>query len=170
MKKRRVAIIVGIVAALAAAAFLAPRALEKHRRAERQRYRREWKDRAVAEIRRLANDPDWVAAEMAALKSQPPKSLYGGEGWLSERLVLLENGDWMVYAAKARKEDQRIDDIFICKASDGKWYYSTYHFCKMMTVLTWRGQRPDLASVIEAYYLEEFDGKSDEALGKTWPE
>ena len=123
--KKRSVIIVGTVAALVGASVLGLWALVAYRQDARHKYRKEWKDKAVAEIGQLADDADWRAAETARLKSQPARSLPGGETWLSERLVVLENGDWMVYASKASKSDPRINDIFICKASDGKWYHST---------------------------------------------
>ena len=88
---------------------------------------------------------------------------------LTENLILATNGDWIVWASKCSKEDRRIHDIFVGRASDGKWYYSTFHFCNGKIVLMMEEQPANLGAFIQAYSLREFDGQSDECLGKTWP-
>ena len=80
-----------------------------------------------------------------------------------------KNGDWVVYASQCHKQDWRVYDIFVGRACDGKWYYSSYHFCIEMINLTVNGQPSALPAFVEQYYLSQFDGKSDEALQKTWP-
>ena len=83
--------------------------------------------------------------------------------------MLVKNGDWIIYASRCHKQDPRVYDIFIGRASDGKWYYSSYHFCIGMFVLAFDGQPCDLPAFIKQYHLREFDGESDDALQKTWP-
>ena len=133
------------------------------------KHRRRWKDEAIAEVDRLAGDADWLASETAKLKSDPPEDDGSGQGWLSDHLILMKNGDWVVYASQCHKQDWRVYDIFVGRACDGKWYYSSYHFCIEMINLTVNGQPSALPAFVEQYYLSQFDGKSDEALQKTWP-
>jgi hypothetical protein len=85
----------------------------------------------------------------------------------------MTNGEYLVYAHIDAKEDGRIHDIFIARGSDGKWYYSTFHFCIGMVTLAaevlgpgWNGSISEFAT---AYSAHEFDGHSDECLKKTWP-
>ena len=135
------------------------------------RARVEWKDRALERISERA-DPAWIEAEIARMATARDLDYYVKDNvvlkHLTDHLILLSNGEWIVYDAICFKEDRRIHDIFIGRASDGRWYYSTYHFCIGMWDVQSAGQYPDLASFIEYYPLVEFDGKSDECLELTW--
>jgi hypothetical protein len=80
------------------------------------------------------------------------------------------NGEWLAYTNVCRKEDRHIHDLFLARGSDGRWYYSTYHFCIGMIVLRMEEQQPeDLAGFAKTYFLRTFDGQSDDCLQKTWP-
>jgi len=81
----------------------------------------------------------------------------------------MRNGDWLAYANICQKEDHRIRDLFLGRGSDGRWYYSTYHFCIGMVVLKMEEQSDDLAGFAKTYYLRPFDGHSDKCLQETWP-
>ncbi|MCY2952811.1 MAG: hypothetical protein NTU53_12685 [Planctomycetota bacterium] len=135
----------------------------------RQHLRRDWKNQAVAEIVKLAADSQWLSQELAAVRKRcPPGSRFEG-AWFSKDLALAGDDQWLIYKSKCSKEDWRIDDIFIAKASNGKWYYSTYHFCIGMLCLKIDIQPRDLDALISKYALREFDGQSDDALKTTWP-
>jgi len=86
---------------------------------------------------------------------------------------MMKNGEWIAYANICQKEDWRIHDIFIERASDGQWYYSTFQFCTGMIVLRMQGeaegQPESVPKFVQEYYLRPFDGRSDECLGTTWP-
>lgn len=86
-------------------------------------------------------------------------------------LILMTNGEWMVYRSICRKENFWVRDLFLGRASDGRWYYSTYHFCINMCALgrMGEGQPSSLADFAQTYYLKPFDGRSDECLQSTWP-
>jgi len=138
-----------------------------------QRARRVWKEQALLQITQLANDPEWVSRELALLKS--PQS--GGDsrviadGWLTDSMILMRSGEWLIYRNHCSKEALHgFSDIFLAKGSDGRWYYSTYHFCvKMVNLIMMQdGESPkDIASFASDYFLQEFDGKSDECLQST---
>jgi len=171
MKRKLAVLAVGVFAALAAGAVLVVSNSDPYHL--RAKPRREWKDRAVAEIARRTADPAWVASEIAALKARAAECPADSVGWLSPHLILMKNGDWIAYASICSKEDNRIHDIFVGRGSDGKWYYSTFHFCRGMIVLTMPndmdGPPENLPKFAVAYHLREFDGHSDECLQKTWP-
>lgn len=86
----------------------------------RIRQRRAWKNWAIADIAQRTDDPKWLASEIGRLKKQGGSDPEFPETWLSKHLVLMRNGEWITYANICRKEDGRIDDLFIGKGSDGR--------------------------------------------------
>ena len=129
-----------------------------------------WKNRAIAEISREAKDPAWLAAELASMGGAT-NSPIESDAWLSRHLIVMTNGDWMAYRNICRKENFWICDLFVGRGSDGHWYYSTYHFCIRMFVLSSRrkGQPASIAEFQKDYYVRQFDGHSNECLKKTRP-
>ena len=131
--------------------------------------RKEWKEKEIAGIARRVGDSRWLSAETNRLAANAAKDSSDPDAWLSERLVRMNNGEWIAYASECTKKDPRIRDIFIGRGSDGKWYYSTYHFCIGMLDLRLNDQPDSLAKFAEQYSLRAFDGSSDECLNLTWP-
>lgn len=70
----------------------------------------------------------------------------------------MKTGEWVAFFNKCSKEDPTIRDTFVCRASDGNWYESTFHFCKDVIVLRMEGQPDDLQSFIRNYELTLFSG------------
>lgn len=162
-KKLPIAIVLGV--------FLAALAMVLLRGGDRLRStaRKQWKDNAVAEIALWMSDPKWLAAETNTLAAKAAKDPSDSDAWLSERLILMKNGEWIAYASECSKKDRRIHDIFLGRASDGKWYYSSYHFCIGMLELKMEEQPETLSSFAKDYFLRDFDGRSDVCLELTWP-
>jgi len=133
------------------------------------RARREWKEKAIAEIAHQISDPARIRKEIESLKTKRSEDAEW-DTWISEDIIVMTNGDWMAYRNTCAKEEGRIPDLFIGHGSDGKWYYSTYHFCIGMIVLKTMMDRPEsLSKFRNDGYLREFDGHSDECLKRTWP-
>jgi len=134
----------------------------------RTRIRNEWKAAAIADINRFYDDPAWLETEKAKLGTSSDNEYI--TDWFTQHLIVMRNGDWIICSAIARKQDKRIDDIFVGRGSDGKWYYSTYHFCVDMCTLDMGEGRPaDLDGFIRQFYLRGFDGEPGTKLGTTWP-
>jgi hypothetical protein len=131
--------------------------------------RRAWKDSSIGSISQRVADPAWPTSELALFKQQANRIPEDPSYWLSPRLILMENGEWLAYTNTCNKEDSAIHDFFLARGSDGRWYYSTFHFCKGMIVLRYEDQPKSLAAFEKTYYLRTFDGLSDECLQKTWP-
>jgi len=136
--------------------------------------RKDWKDAAIPEISRLANDKKWITGQISELDPDKNVQIADADGWwVSSKLILMKNKEWLIYKNHcSKKVPHNVSDIFIAKGSDGNWYYSTYHFCIDMFVLKHMseyGQSQDLKEFISRYSLKTFDGKSDECLLKTWP-
>jgi hypothetical protein len=148
-----------LLALVAAVVFVRPPSIQSSAR-------RAWKQKSIAEIAARVADPAWLTNELAHLKAQRATD---DASWLSERIIVTRKGEWLAYANSCQKQDGRIADIFLARGSDGHWYYSTYHFCVAMLVLRMEEQPEDLAAFTKAYFLQPFDGHSDDCLQKTWP-
>jgi hypothetical protein len=165
MKQKHAFLIAALVILTAAGGF----AYLKNNSGLRSTARRAWKERALATIARKTADSGWLSGEIGRMRNSAARHELDSGPWLSKDIVLMKNGDWIVYANRCVKEDWRISDIFIGRGSDGKWYYSTYHFCVGMLALRTEEQPANLAHFAETYFLREFDGRSDECLRRTWP-
>jgi hypothetical protein len=133
-----------------------------------------WKNRAVEEITRRTSDTNWVTQEFTQLALSATNRNIASDAWLSSSLIVMTNGEWIAYDSICSKENFWIRDLFIGHASDGKWYYSTYHFCINMVVLSMmseiNGQPRSIEQFANDYYLQIYDGVSDICLGSTWPQ
>ena len=102
------------------------------------------------------------------MKTTPLESEW--DTWISEDLIVMTNGQWIAYRNVCQKEAEQIPDMFLGLGSDGRWYYSTYHFCvRMINLKDVMGQPKSLTEFSKIYYLREFDGHSDECLKETRP-
>jgi len=136
--------------------------------------RQTWKNRSIAEIHALTELPHMVDQEISKIKSAPQadaaENSILADGWLSCNIMLMKNGEWLAYRYSNSHESPMISDHFIAKGSNGKWYYTSNHFCKGMLCLLQdmdSNQPPSISFFIRAYHLNEFDGKSGKCLNET---
>ena len=134
-----------------------------------QAARRHWKNDAIPAIAKLAEDKRWLSQEIGILTNRTADQRVLAEGWLTDKLILMRSGEWLIYRSHCSKEKPHfVKDIFLAKGSDGNWYYSTFHFCVGM--ITLRGeetQPPNFAMFAHEYNLRQFDGRSDDCLQET---
>ena len=166
LTKRRLTILGVVICALAGGVTVA--VLAKGGRLH-AKPRREWKAQAIAQIERRINDRQALQIEINRIVRTSPASRSAGS-WVGDGVLVMKNGDWIACKNICSKENWRIHDLFIGRGSDGKWYYSTFHFCIGMTVLRhMESWQPDsLAQFADAYWLVPFDGRSDLCLNATW--
>ncbi len=131
-----------------------------HHSSERQA----WKNQAI-----LAIEADLESLAQGEFEL-PPSDEPSDEqvGWMSEKAIRCVDGSWLIYRQQCHKEDAKVHDIFIARSSDGRWFYSDFHFCIGAVVLAADEQPESLSQMAERYFLVEFDGVSDEALKPTW--
>lgn len=133
--------------------------------------RKQWKEQALARVNASSRNAQMISNEVAVLHAEAQTQ--SGDGWIGMSLVLMTNGEHLVYSHIDAKQDRRVSDLFLARGSDGKWYYSTYHFCiNMITLRTeimGESKRGSIREFASEYALHEFDGQSDECLKKTWP-
>jgi hypothetical protein len=129
--------------------------------------RRSWKDAAILAITRDLKAPDYLMKRFGEI-TQPRGHFDTSEPeWLTADTIVFKDASWLAYRGQCHKEDPKVHDIFIARGSDGNWYYSDYHFCKEMMVLSMDGQPGSLQRFKARYFLGRFDGASDEALQPT---
>jgi hypothetical protein len=135
-----------------------------------QAARRHWKEEAIPLIANWAEDQNWRAQEIGILTNRTSDKRVLAAGWLTDRMILMEGGEWLVYKSHCSKAAPHlVKDIFLAKGSDGKWYYSSFHFCVGMVALLGEQetQPPSLAMFLHEYNLRQFDGRSDDSLKET---
>lgn len=133
------------------------------------RARVDWKTNAITEINQRVQSADFVPQHKAQIETAIADRGNPEGAWFTDKLLVMKNGEWMAFAGHCQKRDPKIKDIFIGRGSDGKWYYSTYHFCINLTTLMIEPQPASLPEFIDAYFLQEYDGQSNECLKQTWP-
>jgi hypothetical protein len=136
--------------------------------------RRQWKEEAIPLIAKWADDQKGRAQEIGALTNRTAETRVLEAGWLTDKMILMGSGEWLIYKSHCSKEAPHlVNDIFLAKCSDGRWYYSTFHFCVRMVALRMEQetQPPNLAMFVHEYNLRPFDGQSDDCLKETatWP-
>jgi hypothetical protein len=131
--------------------------------------RRAWRDQAVVTIQHRFEDKAWLDSELEKWRPSAASRPYQG-GWVGDELLVMKNGDWVICQNVCTKEQNTAvrTDLFIGRGSDGKWYYSTFHFCVGKCVLQMERQPDSLAHFVDGYWLAPFDGKSDDSLKTTW--
>lgn len=135
-----------------------------------QRDRMHWKNDAIPAIARWAEAQNWRTQEIEVLTKRTNDQRVIAEGWLTDQMILMQSGEWLAYKSHCSKRPPHsVRDIFLAKGSDGKWYYSTFHFCVGMCalVMVQETQPATLAEFAHEYNLREFDGRSDECLKET---
>ena len=135
----------------------------------RAKPRREWRDQAIARLERRLSDRQALEAEIGRLGRTLAATRPASDSWIGEGVLVMKNGDWIACESICSKEDSRIHDLFLGRGSDGKWYYSTFHFCRGRHVLHMEQWQPaSLAQFVDAYWLVPFDRRSDDCLKATW--
>ncbi len=135
----------------------------------RHRYERAraiWKDGALAQLAKTSMTNEEILTEIDQIKHPTPNLNFG---WTHDHVLLMTNGEYLVYASRHGFNNGFVDHLFLAHGSDGRWYYSTYHFCNSMA-----GADTDppgsIAEFASKYAARQFDGQSDVCLQHTWPE
>lgn len=158
---RKLVIRLGIPA-LIMVSFVGVRFVMKHRY---EHERHTWKDLALARLAKTSITNEEIRAEIDQIKHPTPNLSFG---WTHEQVALMRNGEYLIYASRHGLNSGFVDHLFLAHGSNGRWYYSTYHFCNGMA-----GAELDapasIAEFVSKYAVREFDGKSDLCLQHTWP-
>lgn len=129
-----------------------------------EKVRADWKKSSLARLATLSITNDEIRQELDSLKADP-ESL-----WYRDNVLWMTKGEYLIYTYRHGRNDRWIDHLFLAHSSDGRWLYSTYHFCNSMVTLLSDPPPGSVAEFEARYAIREFDGKSDECLKHTWPE
>ncbi len=161
---RKVIVILLVIVGLGGGGiFFALKRADEHHTAER----RLWKNDAIVAITKDLQDGDHLIKRFGEVPKPMGEFDTSEPQWLTPDTIVCRDATWLAYRALTHKVDPKVYDIFIAKASDGKWYFSDYHFCKEMMVLASNGQPASLDQFKKGYRLVQFDGSSDDALNST---
>ncbi|PWU11546.1 MAG: hypothetical protein C5B50_23135 [Verrucomicrobia bacterium] len=130
----------------------------------RQHQRTEWMPVGLKELAGLSITDKAIHHELDDLNVAMTNTFTERHHWTSDHLLLMTNGEYIFYVFRHGNEGV-VDHLFLGHASDGRWFYTTYHFC-IMRGLDAPGS---IAEFTKTYFAREFDGKSDVCLQHTWP-
>jgi len=135
----------------------------KHHRA-----RASWKATTLERLSGLSLTNDNVSRELETLKAS--RGAGERQEWTGESVLVMTNDEFLVYASRHGFNSGFVDHLFLAHGSDGRWYYSTFHFCNSMAGARFDEPPSSIAEFASRYAAREFDGKSDVCLQHTWPE
>jgi len=133
-----------------------------------QRARAAWKTTTLDQLAGLSLTNEDVSRELNTLKDN--RGVGEHQQWTSDRILLMTNDESLVYASRHGFNNGSVDHLFFAHGSDGRWYYSTYHFCNSMAGVMGDGPPGSIAEFASRYAVREFDGQSDVCLEHTWPD
>ena len=129
--------------------------------------RAQWKGPTLERLVGLSITNEDIRRELDELKAGPKPNM--DFGWTHDQVLLMTNGEYLIYAFRHGANNGFVDHLFLGHGSDGRWLYSTYHFCNMMAGVRVDDPPGSIAEFAERYSAREFDGKSDACLQHTWP-
>ena len=131
------------------------------------RERAAWTGPTLERLAGLSITNEVIRRELDELKAGPKPDI--DFGWAHDQVLLMTNGDYIIFASRHGRNNGFVDHLFLGHASDGRWLYSTYHFCNMMAMVRSDDPPGSITEFERRYSVREFDGKSDICLQHTWP-
>jgi hypothetical protein len=132
-----------------------------------ERERAQWKGPTLERLAGLSVTNEEIRRELDELKAGPKPNI--NMGWTDDQVLLMTNGEYIIFAFRHGANNGFVDHLFLGHGSDGRWLYSTYHFCNRMAAVGADEPPGSIAEFAKKYSVREFDGKSDECLQHTWP-
>ena len=136
-------------------------------RRSHERARAKWKTGTLQRLAGLSITNEEIRRELNEIKARTSAKV--PLGWTHEHVLLMTNEEYLIYAMRHGRNDGSLDHLFLAHASDGRWLYSTFHFCNGMVAIMSDPPPGSTAEFQNRYAVREFDGKSDECLKHTWP-
>ena len=123
-----------------------------------------WKDEALERFWTMALTKEVVLREVEELKDRRGEA---ESVWVHENVLRMTNGEYVVYEYRHGRNDFFPPHLFLGRSSDGRWLYSSYHFCNGMAIVSMDDAPASVTEFMARYSAREFDGKSDECLKET---
>lgn len=127
-----------------------------------ERPRTAWKNAALLRLA-LSVTNQMIRTEVDVLKvrTNAPYS------WIDNHVLLMTNGEFIIYEYRHGRNIYFPPHLFLGHCSDGRWLYSSYHFCNNLAMLGGDDPPGSIAEFEKKYSAREFDGKSDVCLKMT---
>jgi hypothetical protein len=125
-----------------------------------------WKTATLQRLSGLSFTNEEIKRELEELKAAGGADEF--RRWTGDQVVLMTNGEYIVYRFWHGANSGFVDHLFLGHCSDGRWLYSTYHFCNHMAGVD-ADPPGSINEFTKTYLAREFDGKSDACLKHTWP-
>lgn len=136
-------------------------------KAAETRARRTWKNITLPKLASLSVTNEAIRQELETISAASGMS--DGRAWIEQHVLVMTNGEALLFAWRHGANNGFVDHLFLAHGSNGRWYYSTYHFCGSMAGAMGDPPPGSIAEFATRYAVREFDGQSDECLKKTWP-
>jgi hypothetical protein len=149
-----------IIIALPIGYLLAMRLKYSHERAN-------WQAATLPRLAGLSMTNTDIRRELERLKKEG--SAGAPREWVGEHVLLMTNGECLLCAFRHGFNNGSVEHLFLAHGSDGRWLYSTYHFCHGMAATGADDPPGSITEFAMRYSAREFDGKSDVCLQHTWP-
>jgi hypothetical protein len=130
-----------------------------------ERKRVQWKGPALERLASLSTTNEQIRQELDALKATNTNNTE--VGWVHEHVLCMTNGEHIIYEYRHGANIYFPPHLFLGRCSDGRWLYSSYHFCNSMNMVRFDEPPGSIAEFAKRYSAREFDGKSDECLKMT---
>ena len=88
--------------------------------------------------------------------------------WTTDAVLHMTNGESILYRYR-HGSDMVVHHLFLGRASDGRWLYSSYHFCRMMAMVRGEDAPGSVSEFCLRYNVREFTPGSDTWMKHTWP-
>lgn len=117
-----------------------------------------WGVHAISELSRVPR---------VNFQATPDLSPAGSE-WVGDSALYMTNGEVIVYRSRHGKS-LVVNHLFLGRSSDGRWLYSSYHFCNGMAMVRGEDPPPSVDDFCRRYAVQEFAPESDTWSQHTWP-
>jgi hypothetical protein len=118
-----------------------------------------WKGPALQRLTKLSITNEPIHTELQKLKTSSE--------WTSDHVLLMANGEYIIYEYRHGRNGYFPPHLFLGRASNGQWLYSSFHFCNNMNMIAFEPQPKSIADFAKKYFARPFDGKSDVCLKLT---
>jgi len=102
------------------------------------RDRAQWKRPTLQRLAGLSTANEEIRRALDELKAGPKPNI--DFEWVHDQVLLMTNGEYIIFAFRHGANNRFVDHLFLGHGSNGRWLYSTYHFCSMMAGV--RGDDP----------------------------
>lgn len=128
------------------------------------RRRAAWSRAAIQQVTGLSITNEPLRGELEELRAGS-----GGRiSWTSRHLLLMTNGEYLAFASFHGHNAGPPPHLLIAHGSDGRWYYSSYHFCNEMAAVLGDGPPGSIAEFVFRYFALPFDPVGGDCLASTW--